>query len=65
MIGNSNDSIKDIACDGHGFTASQSMISKLKSSKYLKNILEHFAEEQKEIKFETYHSKEDRKKHKK
>ena len=52
---------KDIACDGHGFTASQSMINKLKSSKYLKNILE-----QKEIKFETSsHSKEDRKKNKK
>lgn len=57
---------KDIACDGHGFTASQSMINKLKSSKYLKNILEHFAEEQKDIEFETSsHSKEDRKKNKK
>ena len=57
---------KDIACDGHGFTASQSMINKLKSSKYLKNILKHFAEEQKDIEFETSsHSKEDRKKNKK
>ena len=57
---------KDLACDGHGLTASQSMINKLKSSKYLKSILKHFAEEPKDIEFETsYHSKEDRKKNKK
>jgi hypothetical protein len=57
---------KDLACDGYGLTASQSMINKLKSSKHLRNILKHFAEESKYIEFETsYHSKEDRKKNEK
>lgn len=52
---------KDIACDGYGLTASQSMMNKLKRFKYFKNILERFVEESNE----SVHSKEDRKKNEK
>ena len=52
---------KDIACDGYGLTASQSMMNKLKRFKYFKNMLERFVEESNE----PANSKEDRKKNEK
>lgn len=52
---------KDLACDGYGLTASQSMMNKLKRFKYFKNMLERFVEESNE----SANSKEDRKKNEK
>ena len=52
---------KDLACDGYGLTASQSMMNKLKRLKYFKNMLEHFVSDSNE----SVHSKEDRKKNEK
>lgn len=52
---------KDLACDGYGLTASQSMMNKLKRFKYFKNMLERFVKESNEF----AHSKEDRKKNEK